>query len=130
VQLALPLVREVLHLQLGALMDLVPLHKRDSGARFHAAWRPDPHPARALLQVLYAQMGVSDFRHQEHLATPDDGLSEWESARWRAHTVSAARALLASNELTPPGREFTGEVLNALGWPASSRSGTAEASRP
>ena len=114
VQLALTLVHEFLHVQLGALMDLVPLHRPDSGARFHAPWRPDPRPAGALLQGLYAHLGVADFQHQEHLVAPEDAESARESLRWRSHAAEAARALLASDELTPLGREFTGDVLNTL----------------
>ena len=114
VQLALTLVHEFLHVQLGALMDLVPLHRPDSGARFHAPWRPDPRPAGALLQGLYAHLGVADFQHQEHLAEPGDAESARESLRWRTHAAEAARTLLAGDELTPIGREFTGDVLHAL----------------
>ncbi len=125
VQLAQTLVHEFLHVQLGALMDLVPLHRPDSGARFHAPWRPDPRPAGALLQGLYAHLGVADFQQQEHLASPEDAESARESLRWRTHAAAAARALLASDELTPLGREFTGDVLNALDRPVAGREAAA-----
>jgi hypothetical protein len=121
VLLALTLVHEFLHVQLGALMDLVPLHRPDSGARFHAPWRPDPRPAGALLQGTYAHLGVADFWRTERAAGVDaDGRAEREFTLWRSHAAGAARSLTTSDELTPVGREFTTEMLAVLeSWTAA-----------
>ncbi|MGW7362102.1 aKG-HExxH-type peptide beta-hydroxylase [Streptomyces sp. NPDC054841] len=111
-RLALALVHEFLHIQLGALLDLVPLHGPDSGARYDAPWRPDPRPAGALLQGTYAHLGVSDFWRVE----PGAGTAE-QYAHWRGRTLEAAATLLDSGELTDDGREFVGELRRTLiGW--------------
>lgn len=107
--LALALVHEFLHLQLGALLDLVPLHGPDSGARYHAPWRPDPRPAGALLQGTYAHLGVSDFWRRE----PGAHAAE-QYAHWRGRTLEAADTLLESGELTEDGREFVIELRRAV----------------
>ncbi|MFD7229559.1 aKG-HExxH-type peptide beta-hydroxylase [Streptomyces sp. NPDC059881] len=107
--LALALVHEFLHIQLGALLDLVPLHGPDSGARYHAPWRPDPRPAGALLQGTYAHLGVSDFWRRE----PGAHAAE-QYAHWRGRTLEAADTLLESGELTEDGREFVNELRRAV----------------
>ncbi|MEU3303365.1 HEXXH motif-containing putative peptide modification protein [Streptomyces sp. NPDC006678] len=107
--LALALVHEFLHIQLGALLDLVPLHGPDSGARYHAPWRPDPRPAGALLQGTYAHLGVSDFWRRE----PGAHAAE-QYAHWRGRTLEAADTLLESGELTEDGREFVVELRRAV----------------
>jgi hypothetical protein len=118
--LALTLVHEFLHTQLGALLDLVPLHGADSGARYAAPWRPDPRPAGALLQGAYAHLGVADFWRTEVLA---DSRAERgprageEYLRWRDHTLGATRILLDCGELTEAGEEFTQELaLTIESW--------------
>ncbi|MEU9076586.1 HEXXH motif-containing putative peptide modification protein [Kitasatospora sp. NPDC048538] len=116
VLLALALVHEFLHVQLGALLDLVPLHRPNGAAVYHAPWRPDLRPVGALLQGTYAHLGVADFWCAEA------GSGEGDRARarrefdcWRAHTVAAAGTLLGSGELTPDGTEFTAELARAAG---------------
>ncbi|MFF3401509.1 HEXXH motif-containing putative peptide modification protein [Streptomyces sp. NPDC002659] len=111
-RLALALVHEFLHVQLGALLDLVPLHGPDSGARYHAPWRPDPRPAGALLQGTYAHLGVSDFWRAE-----SGPYAREQYAHWRERTLGAADTLLGSGELTCDGRVFVGELQRAIvGW--------------
>ena len=116
--LALALVHEFMHAQLGALMDLVALHGPDSGARYHAPWRQDARPAGALLQGTYAHLGVADFWRTE-AAAPATGPAErayaaQEYARWRPLALEAAETLLSCGELTPAGREFTAELARVL----------------
>ena len=124
VLLALALVHEFLHVQLGALMDLVPLHRPNGEARYHAPWRPDPRPAGALLQGTYAHLGVTDFWRGELAAgAPDTARAEREYRHWRAHTATAAATLLASGELTPAGVGFAGELGSHLAGMTDHRSG-------
>ncbi|WP_459646840.1 aKG-HExxH-type peptide beta-hydroxylase [Kitasatospora sp. Ki12] len=122
VLLALALVHEFLHVQLGALLDLVPLHRPNGPAVYHAPWRPDPRPAGALLQGTYAHLGVADFWRAEAAAgVGEPGRAGREFARWRAHTLAAGGTLLGCGELTLYGTEFTEELVRAvrgLGGPA------------
>ncbi|MGW3231382.1 aKG-HExxH-type peptide beta-hydroxylase [Kitasatospora sp. NPDC001095] len=141
VLLALALVHEFLHVQLGALMDLVPLHRPNGPAVYHAPWRPDPRPAGALLQGAYAHLGVADFWRAEAAAGVAAGAgaalgsgagsgaalgsgagdaaraarAHGEFARWRTHTLAAGQTLLSCGELTPDGLEFARELVRAVG---------------
>ncbi|MHA6760265.1 aKG-HExxH-type peptide beta-hydroxylase [Streptacidiphilus sp. PAMC 29251] len=117
VLLALTLVHEFLHAQLGALLDLVALHGPDSGARYHAPWRPDARPAGALLQGAYAHLGVADFWRVEcagQAPGPATGQARREYARWRTSTLAAAGTLLSSGELTSAGAEFVDELSRTM----------------
>ncbi|MGV9266316.1 aKG-HExxH-type peptide beta-hydroxylase [Kitasatospora sp. NPDC003701] len=115
VLLALALVHEFLHVQLGALLDLVPLHHPNGAAVHHAPWRPDLRPVGALLQGTYAHLGVVDFWRGELAAgAPGRARAEREFLRWRAHTDAAGDTLLGSGELTPSGREFTAEIVRRV----------------
>ncbi|MGW1172165.1 aKG-HExxH-type peptide beta-hydroxylase [Kitasatospora sp. NPDC002543] len=122
VLLALALVHEFLHVQLGALLDLVPLHRPNGAAVYHAPWRPDPRPAGALLQGAYAHLGVADFWRAEAEAAAgragagagDAVRAHEESVRWRAHTLAAGETLLGCGELTVAGLEFTAELVRAV----------------
>ncbi len=121
--LALTLVHEFLHVQLGALLDLLPLHGPPTGVRYHAPWRPDPRPAGALLQGAYAHMGVTDFWRAERAVGGRRARREY--ATWRGHTVDAAGTLLDSGELLPAGVRFVTELRDAVRRPpvASGRFG-------
>ena len=121
VLLALTLVHEFLHIQLGALLDLVPLHGPVSSARYHAPWRPDPRPLDALLQGTYAHLGVCDFWHTERTTAPADPRSEREYRTWYGYTRGAVDTLLGSGELLPVGRRFTEEMRRALTSPGERR---------
>lgn len=117
---ALALVHEFLHIQLGALLDLVPLHGPDSGARFHAPWRTDPRPAGALLQGTYAHLGVSDFwrveRGRGHWPGPlTRSYADGQYIHWRERTADAARTLLDSGELNDEGQQFVEELGRTIG---------------
>nr|WSY53959.1 HEXXH motif-containing putative peptide modification protein [Streptomyces sp. NBC_00886] len=114
VLLALTLVHEFLHVQLGALLDLVPLHGPVSPTRYHAPWRPDPRPLDALLQGTYAHLGVCDFWHTEGATAPPHPRAEQEHATWFGHTRGAVDTLLGSGELLPAGLRFTEEMRRAL----------------
>ncbi|KPI15863.1 HEXXH motif domain containing protein [Actinobacteria bacterium OK074] len=117
VLLALTLVHEFLHVQLGALLDLLPLHGPSTGARHHAPWRPDPRPAGALLQGTYAHLGVTDFWRAELAAGTDGERARTEYDTWRHHTDTAAGTLLDSGELLPAGVRFVTELRTAVRRP-------------
>ncbi|MER7581949.1 HEXXH motif-containing putative peptide modification protein [Kitasatospora sp. NPDC097691] len=119
VLLALALVHEFLHVQLGALLDLVPLHRPNGPAVYHAPWRPDLRPAGALLQGTYAHLGVADFWCAEAAGgvgtgAAGAGRAEREFTRWRGHTLAAADTLLHCGELTVHGREFLDELIRSV----------------
>ncbi|MFF2074771.1 HEXXH motif-containing putative peptide modification protein [Kitasatospora sp. NPDC058162] len=115
VLLALALVHEFLHVQLGALLDLVPLHRPNGPAVYHAPWRPDLRPAGALLQGTYAHLGVASFWCAEAAAgVSEPARAEREFARWRTHTLAAAGILLECGELTERGTEFTEELARSV----------------
>ncbi|MED7955383.1 aKG-HExxH-type peptide beta-hydroxylase [Streptomyces sp. BE303] len=115
VLLALALVHEFLHVQLGALMDLVPLHRPNGAAVHHAPWRQDLRPAGALLQGAYAHLGVTDFWRAELAAgAPDRDRAEREHVRWRVHTGAALRTLAGSGELTAAGDAFVAEMARVV----------------
>lgn len=111
---ALTLVHEFLHVQLGALLDLVPLHGPASPARYHAPWRPDPRPLDALLQGTYAHLGVCDFWHTERSTAAPSPRAGREHATWYGYTRGAVDTLLGSGELLPAGRRFTEGMRAAL----------------
>ncbi|WP_427920853.1 aKG-HExxH-type peptide beta-hydroxylase [Streptomyces sp. cg40] len=114
VLLALTLVHEFLHVQLGALLDLVPLHGPVSPTLYHAPWRPDPRPLDALLQGTYAHLGVCDFWYTEATAAAPHDRAEREHTTWFGHTRGAVDTLLGSGELLPAGLRFTEEMRRAL----------------
>ncbi|MER7669335.1 HEXXH motif-containing putative peptide modification protein [Kitasatospora sp. NPDC096128] len=115
VLLALALVHEFLHIQLGALLDLVPLHRPNGPAIYHAPWRPDLRPAGALLQGTYAHLGVASFWCAEAVAgVSEPARAEREFTLWRTHTLTAAGILLECGELTGHGTEFTEELARSV----------------
>ncbi|WP_217182353.1 HEXXH motif-containing putative peptide modification protein [Streptomyces sp. AC495_CC817] len=117
VLLALTLVHEFLHVQLGALLDLLPLHGPPTEARYHAPWRPDQRPAGALLQGTYAHLGVTDFWRTELASGTGGERARREYDTWRGHTDAAAHTLLASGELLPVGERFVTELREAVRRP-------------
>lgn len=118
--LALLLIHEHMHAKLGALLDLVDLHRRTAGAVFHAPWRLDPRPAGALLQGIYAHAGVTDYwRQRRRGRDADTRRAAAQFAYWRAMNQIAVDALADSAELTNPGMNFVRDLRATLdGWEA------------
>ncbi|MEU8169936.1 HEXXH motif-containing putative peptide modification protein [Micromonospora sp. NPDC049004] len=112
--LALLLVHELQHTKLGALSDLVPLHRPGGPARYRAPWRLDPRPVGALLQGAYAHLGVAEvWRCRRHEGTA----AAFEYAYWREQTIRAVRQLADADELTAAGRSFVADMASTLrGW--------------
>jgi HEXXH motif-containing protein len=108
------LVHEFQHEKLGALLDLIDLCDGDGPARFCAPWRPEPRPASALMQGVYAFAGVAGYWRVRrlHLTGVAQRQAQFRFAYWREQVSHALAQLLGSGELTPSGtRFFTG--LNA-----------------
>jgi HEXXH motif-containing protein len=91
--LALAFVHEFQHSKLSGLLDLVPLHDRNTSDRYYAPWRDDPRPIGGLLQGSYAFLGIADF---------------WRRLMRSSATVNVAQIHLAST------RRQVGEVLDTL----------------
>jgi len=111
------LVHETQHLKLCALLDLVTLTLPDDGQRYYAPWRSDPRPASSLLQGAYAFLGVSGFWREQSRVAPEGPVSERaqaEFARWRDGAALAVDTLLNSEQLTPRGQDFAGEMAHVL----------------
>jgi HEXXH motif-containing protein len=115
-ELALLLIHEVQHMKLGELLDLVDLYVEGGAPRHFAPWRADPRPVGALLQGVYAHLGVADFWRvrRRHLTGTDADRAEYEFVYWREQTSRAARTLLDSGELTPLGVRFVEELGRTL----------------
>ncbi len=112
------LVHEFQHEKLNALLDLVPLCAEGGPAVWHAPWRPDPRPASALLQGVYAFAGVTGFwRERRHrTAGSERRLADSRFARSHQQVCYGLDQLSASGELTPAGEIFTaalGATLDA-----------------
>jgi uncharacterized protein len=110
------LTHEVQHLKLSALLDLVPLTLPDDDQPYYAPWRPDPRPVSSLLQGAYAFLGVSGFWRRQRRFTDGEARhrADAEFARWRAGTAGVVKTLLASDGLTPAGRDFMVQAERVL----------------
>jgi HEXXH motif-containing protein len=119
--LALLLIHETQHMKLGGLLDLVSLCEPARDGVYHAPWRADPRPVRALLQGVYAHAGVADFWRVRRTRTAPGATrtADFEFVYWLAQTRLAAAALIGSGELTPEGERFVRQLVATLdGWRA------------
>lgn len=119
--LAQLLIHEAQHVKLGALIDFVDLFAPTGNGYYHAPWRADPRPARALLQGIYAHVGVADFWRIRRTRVSGEEASRagFEFAYWLAQSRLAARALATSGALTAHGDRFLGQLMTTMdGWSA------------
>jgi HEXXH motif-containing protein len=80
---------------------------------FYAPWREDIRPPLALLQGLYAHLGVAGFWRSQRVVESDDDrirYAETEFALWRLAGRDSAGRLLASGSLTDEGRRFVAQI--------------------
>ncbi|TQS46628.1 HEXXH motif domain-containing protein [Cryptosporangium phraense] len=114
--LALTLIHETQHGKLSALLDLEPLYRADSDDRFYAPWRDDPRPFGAVLQGVYAHLGVANFwRVHRWAADGDDAtLAHMEFTRWRQQTEEAAAELARADVVTESGLAFLDVISGRL----------------
>lgn len=115
VALAATLVHELHHAKLAALSDLVTLHHAGPEARYFAPWKTVPRPYDSLLQGVYSHLALADYFQRRALITPPpDAEYAWSRhARYRAQVAAALPALVASPDLTVPGRLFVDEMTAA-----------------
>ncbi|GAA2244191.1 hypothetical protein GCM10010145_08720 [Streptomyces ruber] len=111
---AATLVHELHHTKLSALTDMVTLHHADGARKYFAPWRPDPRPYDGLLHGVYAHLALADFFQRRALTAgrPSRRESAWAAhARYREQVGAALPALVASPDLTVPGRRFVDEMI-------------------
>lgn len=104
---ALALVHEFQHAKLSAALDLISLHTENNDPIRYAPWRDDPRPLPALLQGIYAHLGVTQFWNTHRIAAGDRALlAHVEFARWRHETRHACRGIRGDSAFTPTGHVF------------------------
>ncbi|GAA3191591.1 HEXXH motif-containing putative peptide modification protein [Dactylosporangium siamense] len=112
---AVTLIHEFQHSKLAALTEMTALHHPSDDARFFAPWREDPRPIGALLQGIYAFLGVADAWR----AFAGDPAVHADAARLfagtRAEIRAAAQSLVGADDLlTPAGQRFAAGLDRAI----------------
>lgn len=110
------LVHEFQHLKLCGLLDMVPL-TRPCDERVYAPWRQDPRPAGALLQGVYAHLGIARFwnaQRQVEMEPDDIFRAQVMFERWRSTIEPSIATLLRTGCLTAEGIRFA-TMLRAEG---------------
>jgi uncharacterized protein len=128
--LALLIIHEFQHVKLGALTDMFDLYDHTENRVFFAPWREDPRPFGAILQGVYAHLGVTDFwRLRRHSLDGSAAMDAAERfARWRMLTAEVTETLRSSGALTPLGIRFVqGMSVTVEGWLGERVSEEAEA---
>jgi HEXXH motif-containing protein len=105
------------HLVLASVEDLLPLVGEDDHGLYYAAWREDPRPASALVQGIYAHLGVAKFWRQRRWAEspPNQLRSEVKFIHSCRTALEAGRALVGTNNLTVTGRALIAGMLEQFG---------------
>jgi HEXXH motif-containing protein len=112
--LAETLVHEFQHSKLSAALDLVRLYVHDCRERHFAPWRTDTRPTSALIQGVYAFLGVAHLWHRLRAAPGLERQAERELATTRLMVERGIDGLENSQELTPPGVRFVSGMRTAL----------------
>ncbi|MGN9912785.1 HEXXH motif domain-containing protein [Phytohabitans sp. LJ34] len=116
--LAVTLVHEFQHSKLSALLDLVPLCRPDGREGHNVLWRSDARPTGALLQGVYAFLGVADTWRGLRSAPGLEESATREFAFAREQVAHGVAELKSSTELTPAGHAFAEglrQSVDALG---------------
>ncbi|WP_405136695.1 aKG-HExxH-type peptide beta-hydroxylase [Nocardia sp. NBC_01388] len=112
---AVTLIHEFQHGKLSAAMDLGTLCSVDQNQAHYAPWRDDPRPSGALLQGVYAHLGVAQFWNTHRTAAPKRALlAHVEFARWRDETWIACQEILDDAAFTEAGRVFVRALATEL----------------
>lgn len=105
--LAATLIHEFQHSKLGALLDLVPLHRAGTERVFYAPWRADPRTLHGLLHGTYAHLALVAFWQElRQPSGPQQRVAHFEFARWRRALRHALRIVDRSGLLTEAGIRF------------------------
>jgi uncharacterized protein len=108
--LALLLIHEIQHAKLGALLDMYGLVDPAHDGLYQVAWRPDPRPAEAVLQGVYAHLAVAEVWRRRTGEKAAEQTRHWWSA-----AVTALDAVMADGGLTPLGLRFAAAMRSAAG---------------
>jgi hypothetical protein len=103
--LAVALVHEFAHIQLGGLLHLIDLTDGPDPAVLYAPWRDDPRPLSGLLQGIYAFTAIAAFWRDQLAVEPSD-LGWFEYARARGQLEQALAVAAASSSLTDAGNDL------------------------
>lgn len=117
--LAATLVHEFQHTKLGALLDLVPLHRAGLRKLFYAPCREEPRPLEALLHGTYAFLVVSGFWRVQRRVSAGAAAehAHLQFALWRGRAHAATTTLRASGLLTEAGERFVaGMAVTLEAW--------------
>ncbi|WP_330253181.1 HEXXH motif-containing putative peptide modification protein [Nocardia sp. NBC_00565] len=110
---AVTLVHEFQHAKLAAALDIAVLYTKNDEAAHYAPWRGDPRPLGALLQGVYAHLGVAQFWGTHRTTAHENALrADTEFARWRDDTWQACQGIVGDPAFTDVGRAFV-EALAA-----------------
>jgi len=114
VDFAMTMVHEFQHSKLNGVLDIVPLYDSTSRRTYFAPWRTDPRPIGALLQGIYAFLGIATV--WERLRENPDlrHLAERNLAAVRTQVDDALTTLARSEHLTPDGVRFAAGMRSTL----------------
>jgi HEXXH motif-containing protein len=118
-QLAMTLIHESQHNQLGALLHLADFHAEHTGEPLYAPWRDDPRPLGGVFQGMYAFVGITDFWrvHRTVAVGADADLAHFEFALWRQQTSRTLALVRKHPVLNEVGAEFAdGLLTHAAAW--------------
>ena len=115
--LAVSLVHEFAHIQLGGLLHLIDMTGDSDEATFYAPWRDDPRPLPGLLQGIYAFTAIAAFWHDQLAVAsgPDASVAAFEYAFARGQVSQAADAVAGSDLLTAEGSGLVEGIRRRVG---------------
>jgi HEXXH motif-containing protein len=115
--LAVSLVHEFAHIQLGGLLHLIDLTVDSDEATFYVPWRDDPRPLSGLLQGIYAFTAIAAFWHDELAGAsgPEAAVAAFEYAFTRGQVSQVADAVAGSDRLTTAGAELVESLRRRIG---------------
>jgi HEXXH motif-containing protein len=124
--LAVALIHEFAHIQLGGLLHLLPV--TTGGAEdevLYAPWRDDPRPLPGLVQGIYAFVNISAFWRRRARQAPDP-VADFEHLFSALQVEQALATVAGSGDLTPFGDQLvTGLAERVAGWRGDDISGPA-----
>ncbi|MBU2667887.1 hypothetical protein KOI35_30685 [Actinoplanes bogorensis] len=117
VTLAVALVHEFAHIQLGGLLHLIDLESDSDQATLYAPWRDDPRPLPGLVQGIYAFTAIAGFWHGERAADTelDREVAAFEYAFTRGQAVQAIGTAARSGRLTDAGVQLLDGLRRRIG---------------